>query len=493
MQHATGNEAWRGWWQGPGGGAEVMRVAWPLILSNSFFTLQLMIDRVLLSRASSEMGAAAMPAALVFWTPMILLQFTANYATTFVAQYTGAGRPHRVGPAVWQALHFSVVAGLAFLLLLPLAGPLIALAGHAPELQELEATYFRCLCFCALPTLVTASAASFFNGLGHTRVVLWLNGVGLLVNAVLDYAWITGEWGFPAWGIAGAGWATACGCSASAVVGVGLMMRPRYRADYATASGWRPEAALLRRLLWFGLPNGLSTSLETLAFTVFVALVGWLGTVEMAATNIAFTLNLIVFLPMVGFGQAVGVLLGQRLGEDRPDLAERAVRSGLALALLLTGAAMLLYLALPGALVSLFEPRRPDDTWPAVEALVPVLLRFVVVYALFDSTNLVLSFALRGAGDTRFVSTVSVVLSWLILVVPTWAACRWGWPLTWAWGFVTAYVVLLSAVFLVRFRQGKWKAMRVIEPNVIEAGAAKSASSNGEPGALATGVVPSGR
>src|SRR5262249_58375913 len=102
-----GWQAWKERWQGPGGGGEVMRLALPLIVSNSFWTLQITIDRVLLSRYSSDAVAAAMPAVLLFWTPLTLLQNTAGYSTTFVAQYLGAGRPQRIGPVVWQALHFS--------------------------------------------------------------------------------------------------------------------------------------------------------------------------------------------------------------------------------------------------------------------------------------------------------------------------------------------------------------------------------------------------
>ena len=99
----------------------------------------------------------------------------------------------------------------ALLLLLPLAGPLVGLAGHTPEVQALEVAFFRCLCFAALPTLVVSAASSFFAGRGDSWTVLFINACGLVVNAVLDYAWIFGRWGFPAWGITGAGWATVAG------------------------------------------------------------------------------------------------------------------------------------------------------------------------------------------------------------------------------------------------------------------------------------------
>src|SRR6516162_1561889 len=127
-----------------GGVGELLRLAWPLVLSNGLWTLQITLDRVLLSRSSSEAVGAAMAAVMLFWTPLSLLQSTAAYSLTFVAQYTGAGQPHRVGPAVWQALHFATLAGLGFAALAPLAGPLVALGGHAPALQVLEADYLRC-------------------------------------------------------------------------------------------------------------------------------------------------------------------------------------------------------------------------------------------------------------------------------------------------------------------------------------------------------------
>src|SRR5438874_2705153 len=225
--------ALRALWLEPGGGRELLRLALPFILSNSIWTLEIALDRILLSRSSSEAVGAAMAAALLFWTPICLLQNVAGYASTFVAQYTGAGQHHRVGPAVWQALYFAIAAGLAFLGLLPFAEPLVALGGHAASLQALEVSYFRCLCFAALPTLVTAASNSFFAGRGDSWKVLYIDAAGLSVNGVLAYAWIFGRWGFPALGIAGAGWATVVGSSTSALLSLALMLRPCYREQFA--------------------------------------------------------------------------------------------------------------------------------------------------------------------------------------------------------------------------------------------------------------------
>src|SRR5260370_3090690 len=286
-----------------GGTAELLRLAWPLVLSNSFWTLQIALDRILLSRSTGAGVGAAFSAAMLFWVPMALLQNTGSYATTFVAQYTGAHQPHRVGPAVWQSLYCRVLGGLAFLGLAPLADCLFALGNHSPQLQEMETVYFRCLCFAALPIALTASVSSFFAGRGDSRTVLVINAVGLMVNAFFAWAWIFGEWGFPQLGIAGAGWATVLGSSISALLGLSLMLRPLYRVAFHSAD-MRFEFDLFRRLMRFGLPNGILAGLDVLAFTVFLFLLGWLGDVELTASSIAFTLNLISFLPSYGLGQA---------------------------------------------------------------------------------------------------------------------------------------------------------------------------------------------
>src|SRR5262249_28696853 len=303
QEPCVGRRTWKERWQAEGGGAEVMRLALPLILSNSVWTLQIIIDRVLLSRYSSDAVAAAMPAAVSFWTVLVLFQYTANYATTFVSQYLGAGRPERIGPAVWQALYFSVFAGLAFLGLMPLATPYFAAVAHPPEIQVLEGTYFRILCFSALPMIVTAAVNSFFAGRGATWTVMVIDACGVSVNAILAYALIPGHWGLPELGIAGAGWATVAGTSTSALLGLTLFLRRQHRARFRTLAGWRFDRELFRRLMRYGLPSGLQFALDGLAFTAFISLVGNLDHTapgSLAATNIAFSINLVAILPMLG-------------------------------------------------------------------------------------------------------------------------------------------------------------------------------------------------
>src|SRR5260370_15191133 len=104
---------------------------------------------------------------------------------TFVAQYTGAGRPERVGPAVWQALYFAVVAGVAFIALWPLAPHMAALGGHSPPIHGLGVVYFRCPWFAALPALIVGAANSFFARRGRSSARFLLDPVRLTPNPPL--------------------------------------------------------------------------------------------------------------------------------------------------------------------------------------------------------------------------------------------------------------------------------------------------------------------
>jgi multidrug resistance protein, MATE family len=452
----------------PGGSRELLTLALPLVVSQSFMTVQVFLDTVLLAWHNQREMAASFPAVMWYWLPFGLLQVTAGYVSTFVAQYTGAGRPRRVGPAVWQGLYFAAIAGLSFLLMVPSAPALIAVGGHTPALQPLEVIYLRCLAFAALPMLMMAAVNGFFSGRGQTWTVLGIEAAGTAVNVVLAQLLIFGRLGFPEWGIMGAGWATVAGSWASALVALGLFLRPKYRREFQTLSGWRFERDLFGRLMKYGGPAGAQVFLDVLVWHVFVQLVGRLGEAQTGATTLTVRLNMVAFLPMMGMGQAVAILVGQRLGGDRPDLAERSTYTGLKWVFGYMCAVAAVYLFFPRLLVSLFAGSRDPAGFAEVAAIVPSLLVCAAIYSVVDAANVTFSFALRGAGDTRFVSLLTFALAWPILVVPTFAVVRSGGNIYWAWGFATAYIIAMAICFALRFRTGRWKSMRVIEAAVTD-------------------------
>src|SRR5262249_39969360 len=367
--------------------------------------------------------------------------------------------------------HFALVAGLLFLLVWPLAPFLMALGDHTEELQRLETIYLRCLSFAALPMLVMAAVNGFFSGRGQTWTGLAIQGVGTSLEVVLALVLIFGRAGFPELGIAGAGWATVAGSWAAALLALALFLRKKYRTEFGSLAGWKLERELFGRLMKYGGPAGVQVFLDVSVFLLFTLFVGRLGEAEMGATTLAVRLNMVAFLPMFGLGQAICILVGQRLGEDRPEVAQKTTFTGFRWMFGYILIVAVVYLLLPQTLVGIFEgdgdPQKTAE-FAAIAAIVPKLLICVAIYSLADAANLTFAFALRGAGDTRFVTVVTFVLAWPIMVIPTILVWALGGSVYLAWVFASAHIIAMSITFFLRFRTGKWKTMRVIEPAVVE-------------------------
>ena len=451
-------------WRSEGGYREVLVVAIPLILSTATWSVQHFVDRMFLTWYSPEAIAAALPAGMLNFSMVSIFMGTAGYVTTFVAQYYGAERYARIGPALWQGVYVSLLGGLAIVCAIPFAEPVFRLVGHSPLVQQNEVAYFEILCMGGGAYSASYALSGFFSGRGKTWPVLWVNVATTVVNLVLDYVLIFGRWGFPELGIRGAGIATVVAGVFSLLLFFALLCSRSNNNTFHTIKGWRLERDLFVRLLRYGFPSGVQFFLEMAGFTAFVLLVGRLGIASLAATNIAFNINTLAFMPMIGCGIAVSVLVGQYLGGDKPERAQSAVYSGfhLTLAYMLSIAAA--YVLVPDVFVAPFALRADPGGFSEIYGYSIILLRFVAIYSVFDTMNIVFCSAIKGAGDTRYVMLITVILSVFLFIIPVYlTVVVFEFGLMIAWGFATVYITLLGLIFYLRFLGGKWKTMRVIE------------------------------
>ncbi|HDP79616.1 MAG TPA: MATE family efflux transporter [Spirochaetes bacterium] len=451
-------------WRGEGGFHELLVMAVPLILSTASWSVQHFVDRMFLAWYSPEAIAAVMPAGILNFTLLSLFIGTAGYVSVFVAQYYGAERPDRIGPSLWQGVYIAVIGGILLVLTIPAAGPFFGLIGHDPGVREYEVIYYQVLCFGAFPAIAASSFSGFFTGLGKPWPVMWVNVFATTVNLVLDWFLIFGHGPFTEMGIKGAAIATVIAnfCYFSAYLL--LLARAELNKAYRTIAGWRPDRVLLRRLLRFGLPSGIQFFIDVAGFTAFLLLVGRLGTESLAATNIAFNINTLAFMPMIGFGIAVSVLVGQYLGGGKPHIAQRSVYSGFYLTFIYMSSIALLYVAVPDIFIMPFGRGADAGSFSRIREMAVLALKFVAVYSVFDTLNIIFASALKGAGDTRFVMYLLAVVSSVVLVVPTYLALVvFNAGLYTAWTIASAYVSILGLAFFFRFLGGKWKSMRVIE------------------------------
>ena len=451
-------------WNSPGGYREVLVIAIPLILSTATWSIQHFVDRMFLTWYSPEAIAAAMPAGMLNFSMVSIFMGTAGYVTTFVAQYYGARQFHRIGPALWQAVYISLFGGILILCAIPFAEPVFSLVGHSPLIQQNEVAYFEILCLGGGAYAASYALSGFFSGRGKTWPVLWVNAATTVVNLVLDYALIFGHWGFPELGIRGAGIATVVAGVFSLLMFFALLCSGSNNETFHTIKGWRLERDLFVRLLRYGFPSGVQFFLEMAGFTAFVLLVGRLGIASLAATNIAFNINTLAFMPMIGCGIAISVLVGQYLGGDKPDRAQSVVYSGFHLTLVYMLSIAAAYVLVPDVFVAPFALRADPGEFSEIYGYSIVLLRFVAVYSVFDTMNIIFCSAIKGAGDTRYVMLITVILSVFLFIIPVYlAVVVFELGLMVAWVFATVYITLLGVVFYLRFLGGKWKTMRVIE------------------------------
>ena len=459
---AQGEQARSGWWDGPCGGREVLAIALPLAISTGSLSLMLFADRMfLLWHSAAEMGAA-MPAGTLYWNLVCLPMGIAGYVNTFVAQYHGAGRPDRIGLVTWQGFRIGFYSVPLFLCVIPLTPWIFAAAGHESPIAEHETLYFQVLMFGGGACVMGEAFGAFFTGRGEMRLVMWVNIAASLLNSVLDYLWIFGYCGFPELGIEGAAWGTVVATWFKLAIYWWQMHRPEYLDEFQIIAGRRFNGQLLMRLIYYGSPSGLQYVVECGAFAIITLAMARFGETALAATTLAFNVNMVAFIPMVGVGIAASTLVGQQLTQGRPDLAARATWSAVTLALIYNAVFAVAYVAVPDWFILGHAAGVEAEHFAEIRSLTIVLLRFVAAYCLFDALQLLFAAAIKGAGDTWFVFANTTVVSTLVIGVGC-IGSAWGGDLYWWWYVVTAWVCFLGVTYLARFLQGRWRHMRVIE------------------------------
>jgi len=447
----------------PGSCREILSLAYPLILSTASLTVMHFVDRMFLSWYSQTAIAAATPAGITSFTIVCFFMGVSQYTTTIVAQYHGADDKAKCSVAAWQGIFFSLASYGAIVSFIPLGPSIFHWGGHSPELVELEVTYFSILMWGGGLVPLQSALAGFFTGRGDTKTTMMANLIGNGVNGVLDYGLIFGKWGLPEMGLSGAALATVLASIVPVVILAGLFLRKENDRRFGTRR-IRFNMPLSIKLLRYGVPAGLQFFLEISCFTLFVILVGRLGELELAVTNIVLTIDMLAFMPVIGISIATSTLVGQSMGRGEPDIAEKTTYSALMISVAYMGLMAAIFVLFPDPLLRIFKTRGHE--LPGFSMFFDYgrnILIMVAVYSVFDALGIAFSAGLKGAGDTRFVMWCSVILGWTLFVTPVYLTVSvFHGSLILAWVWATLYIVLLGLVYLWRFRKGKWKTIDMI-------------------------------
>ena len=449
-------------WSARGGYRELLLLAVPLILSNGSQSLMQFCDRVILSWSSPEALAAATPAGAFVMSFSAVFSGVVCYVGTFIAHAFGAGGGRTVGRYLWQGVWLSLAAEAVLLVPAFFAPELFALFGHDAALREMEADYFRILCGTQFVPLMMQNCAGFHSGRGRTGIVAAVTLAGVVVNVVLDYVLVLGTPFTPALGISGAAIATVFSAAFSLAIYLVTIFTAANEREYGVLSEWRPHFPSVSRLVRFGAPSGLQFMVDMGSFSWLLMVIGTIGTVELAASNIAFQIEMLALLPLIGIGVATSIAVGQHQGARRPDRSSRAVRSGVHVMLVYVVLFVAAVLAAPELFLWPFRAGADAGEFREIFDLAGHLMYFVAAYVVSDGFFQVYGNAIKGAGETKFVMVVIFVGAALFMVTFPMLLLKAGFGFFAIWFDLIVYAFGCCAAFVLRYRSGRWKKIDLL-------------------------------
>ncbi|MBF9032182.1 MATE family efflux transporter [Rhodobacterales bacterium HKCCE3408] len=401
-------------------------LALPLIGSHMAQQAIIITDTVMTGWYGVEALAAVTLGSMIYFVIFIVGSGFAFAVMPMVAAAASAEDTRQVRRVTRMGLWISILAGLAMLPVFWFSGPILTALGQQPLLAAEAQGYLRIVGFALGLSLMIMVLKSHLAALEHTQIVLWATVAGAVLNAGLNWVLIFGRFGLPEMGIRGAAVASLGTYSLMFAILAVYAARARAMRPYTLfARIWRPDWEAFGQVFRLGWPIGLTHLAESGLFTASGLMMGWLGTVPLAAHGVAVQIASVTFMVHVGLSSAATVRTGRAWG--RADL--QGLRLGAAAALILSGAMVLLtvaaFLGLPGPLISLFldpaDPARPD-----ILAIGTGLLAVAALFQLADAAQVMALGLLRGVQDTR-VPMFYAILSYWALGIP--ASYLLGFPL----------------------------------------------------------------
>lgn len=443
---------------------EVIALALPIVISHACYTIMTFTDRLFLARIDSAQMNAAMGGGLSVYMLITLFLGVIGYSTALVAQYFGAGMKSKCAVVLTQTVIVSVLAYPIILLLRPLGVLLFEHMGIVHKQLVYQKIYFNILLSAAVVPLLRTALASFFSGIGRTKVVMVASFTAMIVNVIANYILIFGKLGFPALEIRGAAYGTVFGGVSGVLVLLGTYLAKHNSVEYTVRKSFCFVKETMNKLLRFGYPAGIEMFLNMLAFNIIIMLFHSRGLVAATATTIMFNWDMVSFIPLLGLQIGVTSLVGRYMGMQSPDLAHQSTISGLKLGWIYSILTFVLFVFFPVNLVNLFKPEGNLEIFFQTVPVAVFMIRVAVLYIFVEAVMLVFSGALRGAGDTLWAMLLSVGLHWILVPVLFLMLRVFNLSIQISWVTLIIIFVIFSFLFYLRYRGGKWRKIRMVLP-----------------------------
>jgi len=427
------------------GPRQVIDIAWPVMVSMLSYTAMSLVDTLYVGRLGTEALAAVGLAIPVMLLLVFFGQGVLRAVKVTVAQATGAQDHTTAQAAAWQGLWAAVGLTLMVYAMVPLLPPLMTFMGAGLAVTDLAVAYGAVRMLGTPGRYGYQALSGWFQGRGDTRTPMVAMVLANVFNIVLDPILIFGWGPVPAMGVTGAALATNLG----ELLGTGFLLWRMFPLVRGVSR--RPDRAILDRIRTLGVPLGIQGVTDVLAFTIFAAILARVGEDHMAAHVIVVRIIMVSFLPGHALSEAAGVLVGQAVGANRPQVARVALRWSLIIGIAFMALMGVVFWLTPGPLVDAF------GVSPQVRVIALDLMLLAAFFQVFDAVAMIGYGALSGAGDTRFVMRASLFVSWGVKVPLVWLFAG---PLALgapgAWGAMTLEIIVLAALVWHRTRGTAW-------------------------------------
>jgi MATE family multidrug resistance protein len=393
---------------------ETFKLALPIALTQLGQVAMMTSDLALLGRLGNQVVAASALAHTILFAAFVVGMGIVSAVSPLASQAYGARQPRMVRRALRVGLWAATLLGIP-LTVSQLYGRDILLAlGQTPEAAALASTYLLGLAWCLVPAWWFIALRGFMQSLNWPEPGLWITLVAIPINTLLAYALIYGEFGLPRLEMLGAGLATTIVNTGMCIAGVWVCYACRpFKKYHVLGRFWVPDWPLLGKLLAIGAPISGTMLLEYGVFAAAALLMGWIGTTELAAHQIALTTASIMFMVPFGISMAATVRVGHAAGRYDSAATRRAGAAAIALGAAFM-AAMTLAVILARHLIPLLFLGFDTDAMDATLRLAAVLLLVGASFFVADGVQTVASGALRGLNDTRTPLLFAAICFWAI-------------------------------------------------------------------------------
>lgn len=422
----------------------MLRLALPVVAAELGWVAMSLVDTIMVGRVSAVALGAVSIGSMLFYT---VATFTAGLMLgldTLVSQAYGAGDIRSCHRSLLNALYLYLPLPPLIMLLVWWAGPLLAAFGVDAEVARQANSYLRAVAWGSLPLLLYFAFRRYLQAMNLVKPVMFAlisaNAVHLLANWIFIY----GNWGAPALGATGAGWAT---CFSRVYMAACLVAYTVWH-ERRNQTGWHdislgPDWVRMRHLLRLGLPAGFQISLEVGVFAAATALIGRLSPVTLAAHQIALNCATITYMVPLGIGSAAAVRVGQAVGRRDAEGARFAGWTAILLGALFMAVMGALFLLVPRVILRAFT-----TDLHIIDAGVGLLF-IAAVFQMFDGVQTVSTGALRGLGDTHTPMLCNLIGYWIIgLPVGYWLCFEKGQGAQGLWIGLCFALILISVTLL---------------------------------------------